>query len=381
MLHKTPARKQTMADHTTPLVMNAWYVAARSGEVNRELRERTLLGKTVLMYRTEDGQAVVMQNRCPHRNFPLSKGRLEGDRVVCGYHGMTFEPHGTCVFMPSLPKAPTHVRIASYPVVERAPLVWVWLGDPARADPASVPDTPWLGDPAWQTVTGEFHVKTNYVAMHENLLDQTHFPILHATTGIGTPEYSKSKMDVRIEGDRVHLIRSLLDSPAPDIYGVPAKLKDRIVDRFSDGYFASPALHYAHANIVNKAPREGELENYRFTITHIYTPETQGTIHYWWFNSRDFHLEDEGIDQYMIASSSKAYLEDVEALGWIQDVVERETEAFEEFSFGPDRPGIAMRRILLRLANEEAQEPAATGHDQPAQLTAMPHADRVPASA
>ncbi|MET0981483.1 MAG: aromatic ring-hydroxylating dioxygenase subunit alpha [Telluria sp.] len=377
MLQKSAPRKPMMADHTTPLVMNAWYVAARSGEVNRELKERTLVGKTVLMYRTGDGQAVVMQNRCPHRNFPLSKGRLDGDRVVCGYHGMTFEPHGQCVFMPSLPNAPTHVRILSYPVVERTPLVWVWLGDPARADPATVPDTPWLSDPGWQTVTGEFHVKTNYVAMHENLLDQTHFPILHAATGIGTPEYSKSKMDMRIEGDQVHLIRSLLDSPAPDIYGVPAKLQGRIVDRFSDGYFASPALHYAHAKIVNKAPRAGEQENYRFTITHIYTPETQGTIHYWWFNSRDFYLDDAGIDQYLIASSSKAYLEDVEALGWIQDVVERETEPFEEFSFGPDRPGIAMRKILLRLANEEAQGEAAAGHEQPA----PPAGQHSPASA
>lgn len=363
MLQKTAVKKPLMADHNTPLIKNTWYVAARSDELGRELKERTLLGKTVLMYRTESGQAVIMQNRCPHRNFPLSKGRLDGDRVVCGYHGMTFEPHGQCVFMPSLPNAPTHVQIASYPVVERAPLVWVWLGDPAKADVSSVPDTPWLSAPDWKTVTGEFHVKTNYVAMHENLLDQTHFPILHAATGIGTPEYSKSKMDVRIEGDKVHLIRSLLDSPAPDIYGVPAKLRGRIVDRFSDGYFASPALHYAHAKIVNKEPREGEQENYRFTITHIYTPETQGTIHYWWFNSRDFYLDDAEIDQYMIASSSKAYLEDVDALGWIQEVVERETEPFQEVSFGPDRPGIAMRKILLRLANDEAQkqedEPAA----------------------
>lgn len=360
MQQKTAPKKQPMADHNTPLVMNAWYVAARSDELGRELVERTLLGKTVLMYRTTEGRPVVMQNRCPHRNFPLSKGRLDGDRVVCGYHGMTFTPHGKCVFMPALSNAPTHVSISSYPVEERAPLVWVWLGDPAKADPATVPATPWLGDPAWKTVTGQFHVKTNYVAMHENLLDQTHFPILHAATGIGTPQYSKSTMDVRIEGDQVHLIRSLTDSPAPDIYGVPAKLQDRIVDRFSDGYFASPALHYAHAKIVNKEPREGEPIDYRFTITHIYTPETQGTIHYWWFNSRDFYLDDVGIDRYMTESSSKAYLEDVEALGWIQEVVEKETGPFEEYSFGPDRPGIAMRKILLRLASEEAQEQPAS---------------------
>jgi phenylpropionate dioxygenase-like ring-hydroxylating dioxygenase large terminal subunit len=347
--------KQAMADHTTPLVRNCWYVAGLSKEVGRELLERTLLGTTVLMYRTEAGEPVVMQNRCPHRNFPLSKGRLDGDKVVCGYHGLTFTPAGQCVFMPSLSRAPTHVQIASYPVVERAPLIWVWMGDAEKADKDLIPKTPWLDDPAWKTVSGSFHVRTNYVAMHENLLDQTHFPILHASTGIGTPAYSKSTMDMRVTGNTVHLSRSLIDSPPPDIYGVPTGLTGRSVDRYSDAAFAGPALHYAHARIVNREPRAGEKEEYRFTITHVYTPEQQGTIHYWWFNSRDSKLDDDSVDAYMQQSSEKAYLEDVDALTWIQEVVEKETAPFEELSFGPDRPAIAMRKILLRLANDEAQ--------------------------
>jgi vanillate O-demethylase monooxygenase subunit len=364
MLQNTVTRTQQMADHTTALVRNCWYVAALSSEVGRELKDRILLGKTVLMYRTQDGKPVIMQNRCPHRNFPLSKGRLEGDQVVCGYHGMHFTPNGKCVFMPSMNNAPSNAQIASYPVVERAPLIWVWMGDPAKADPASIPDTPWLSDPDWKSVNGRFHVKTNYVAMHENLLDQTHFPILHASTGIATPAFSKSTMDVRVEGNVVHLVRSLLDSPAPDIYGVPVHLKDRIVDRHSDGYFASPALHYAHARIVNKDVRAGEQEEYRFTITHLFTPETRGSIHYWWFNSRDCNLHDAAADEFLADASSKAYREDVDALTWIQETVESETEPFEELSFGPDRPGIAMRKILLKLANEEAQAEATSSNDR-----------------
>lgn len=359
MLQTLPGRKQKMADHTTPLVKDCWYVAGLSNEIGRDLKERTLLGKTVLMYRTEDGQPVIMQNRCPHRNFPLSKGRLVGDQVVCGYHGMHFNTSGACTFMPSLNNAPANARITSYPVVEKAPLVWVWMGDPAKADPSCIPATPWLDDPAWKSVGGQFHIKTNYIAMHENLLDQTHFPILHATTGIGTPAYSKSTLDVKVEGDMVHLVRGLLDSPAPDIYGVPTGLKDRIVDRFSDGYFASPALHYAHARVVNKEVRAGEQEEYRFTITHIYTPEEQGTIHYWWFNSRDCNLDDAEADRYLVEASMVAYQEDVDALTWIQETVDNEKEPFEELSFGPDRPGLAMRKIMLKLATAEAQpEPA-----------------------
>jgi nitrite reductase/ring-hydroxylating ferredoxin subunit len=356
MLDTKSGRPQKMADHQTPLIRNCWYVAARSDEVGRELKERTLLGKTVLMYRTIEGAAVIMQNRCPHRNFPLSKGRLEGDQVVCGYHGMHFTPNGQCVFMPSMSRAPANAAIRSYPVLEQYPLIWVWMGDPAKADPATVPATPWLNDPAWKSVTGAFHIDTNYVAMHENLLDQTHFPILHASTGIGTPAFSKSTLDVKVEGDVVHLVRALLDSPAPDIYGVPTGLKDRIVDRYSDGYFASPALHYAHARVVNKEVRPGEQAQYRFTITHVHTPEQQGSIHYWWFNSRDCNLDDPAADHYLYEASMAAYQEDVDALSWIQQTVEQETEPFEELSFAPDRPGLAMRKIMLKLANQESSQ-------------------------
>jgi vanillate O-demethylase monooxygenase subunit len=230
------------------------------------------------------------------------------------------------------------------------------MGDSAKADPATIPQTPWLSDPSWKTVSGQFHVRTNYVAMHENLIDQTHFPILHSSTGIGTPEYSRATIEMRVVGDRVEQTRSLLSSPAPDIYGIPTKLVGRTVDRHSDAAFVSPALHVAHAKIVNREPREGEMQEYRFSITHIYTPESQNSIHYWWFNSRDCNLDDEAADRFLLDASIKAYQEDVDALTWIQREVEKEERPIEELSFAPDRPGIAMRKILLRLAVEEAIE-------------------------
>ncbi len=359
MSNLAQSSQQKMADFTTPLVYNCWYVAALADEVTRDLKERTLLGKTLLMYRTVDGAPVFMQNRCAHRSFPLSKGRLEGDTVVCGYHGMTYNPQGACVFMPSLAKAPTHAKVRSYPVVEQGPLIWIWMGDAARADPALIPATPWLSDAGWATVRGQFHIPSNYVAMHENLLDQTHFSVLHADT-VGTPDYARSTLDVKVEGDVVGLQRALRDSPPPPIYGIPMKLMGRQVDRFSDSRFASPALHIAHAKIVNLAPHDGELAEYRVNIVHFFTPEQQGSIHYWWFNSRDFGLDDAEASAYLTETSMRAYQEDVDALTWIQAELEKEDEPPEELSFGPDRPGLAMRKILLRLARLETPAVADT---------------------
>ena len=103
-------RSSRLADHTTPFVRNEWYVAGLSPEIGRELTARTLLGVEVLLYRREDGIPVALRNRCPHRSFPLSKGRLEGDVVVCGYHGLAFADDGACVRIPSQALVPSAVR-------------------------------------------------------------------------------------------------------------------------------------------------------------------------------------------------------------------------------------------------------------------------------
>lgn len=346
-------RSNLMADHRTPLIRDCWYVAGLSSEVGRHLLERTLLGTSVVMYRTEEGQPVILNNRCLHRSFPLSRGRLEGNDVVCGYHGMVYAPTGQCVGMPSLANAPGHACVDSYPVIEKAPFIWVWMGDKSKAGRGTVPDTSWLDQPEWKTTGGSFNFHTNYVAMHENLLDQTHFSILHAKTGIGTPAYVRSDLDVRAEGDRVIILRALKNSPPPPVYAVPMKLEGRNVDRFSDARFESPAIHIAHARIVNLQPRGDEAREYRVNITHAFTPESQNSLHYWWFNSRDFHLTDEDIDTYIYQSHKAAYQEDVEALTWIQELLDREPGPVEELSFGPDRPGILCRKTLLRLAQAE----------------------------
>src|SRR6218665_149781 len=129
------------ADHTTPLVRDCWYIAGRSGEISRNIISRRLLGVDVALYRTLAGKPSAGRDRGPHRPFPLDKGKLVGDILVGGYHGMQFDPSGHCVNMPSMPIVPTNARVRTFPVVERAPLVWIWLGDPDNADQTFVPLT------------------------------------------------------------------------------------------------------------------------------------------------------------------------------------------------------------------------------------------------
>jgi phenylpropionate dioxygenase-like ring-hydroxylating dioxygenase large terminal subunit len=343
------------ADQDTPLVSNCWYVAARSSEVGRDIISRRLLGTDVAMYRTLAGRPVAVRNRCPHRSFPLAKGKLEGDVLMCGYHGMQFDESGRCVNMPSMPLVPSNANVRAYPIAERGPLLWIWMGEPDVADEAAIPDTSWLMDPGFKSVTGGFSMKSDYVAMHENLLDQTHFPFLHPGT-VGTPEYARSKLDAREEGTQVIIDRLLKDSPPPGIYGVPAELMGKRVDRYSEARFISPAMHVAFARIVDAQPDEGRPGQYRFNITHLITPETQHSIHYWWFNSRDFKHKDAQADAFLYEASEQAYIEDVDALEWISQVVQNDATPQFDLNFAPDKPGLLMRRIIHRLAMAEAAD-------------------------
>ena len=98
--------QQELADETTPLLRNAWYVAALAAEVNRTPLARRLLDVPVVLFRKLDGTAVALEDRCAHRSFPLSRSALEGDTVVCGYHGARYDCEGRCVQVPSQAMVP-----------------------------------------------------------------------------------------------------------------------------------------------------------------------------------------------------------------------------------------------------------------------------------
>lgn len=81
--------------------LNAWYAAAWSHEIGRELSARTICGRNVVLYRRTDGEVAALEDACWHRLLPLSLGHLKGDDVMCGYHGLVFNSAGRCTYMPA----------------------------------------------------------------------------------------------------------------------------------------------------------------------------------------------------------------------------------------------------------------------------------------
>ena len=158
---------------------DCWYAAAWDDEIGEAPLARRILDRPVVLFRSEDGRAVALADRCVHRHLPLSHGRIEEGGIRCGYHGLKFASDGTCIEVPGQTKVPPGARVEAYPVVERDRFVWIWMGDPERADPALMPDYHWNDDPAWKSVQGRFHVAGDYRLIVDNLLDLSHVQFVH----------------------------------------------------------------------------------------------------------------------------------------------------------------------------------------------------------
>jgi len=130
---------------------NFWYVAAWDTEIRRqELLRRTICSEPIVFYRREDGTPVALEDRCCHRHMPLSDGVLKGDNIECLYHGLTYDPSGTCIHIPSQTTIPAEAKVRSYPVFEKHHWIWIWMGEPALANPDEIEDFHWLDDPDWR---------------------------------------------------------------------------------------------------------------------------------------------------------------------------------------------------------------------------------------
>ncbi|MCH7696316.1 MAG: aromatic ring-hydroxylating dioxygenase subunit alpha [Proteobacteria bacterium] len=352
--NRTDAGPKKYADRDTPLIENQWYVAAWSYEVTRELMRRWILGKDLLLYRTEAGKVVILQNRCAHRSFPLSKGHLEGDNIVCGYHGISYDSYGRCVRVPSNQNKPVDIRIKRYTAVERPPWIWIWLGDDGIANDVLIPDHHWLSDPGWDYEGDYTHVSANYIGLHETFVDLTHFPYLHAGN-MGSKEYAEAPFDVEQDDMTVRTYRLVKDIILPDFYSGPMGLAGVKVDRSSDSCYLTPGYQVAHAKVINNNAKQGERREYNSKILHAITPQSRTSTHYFWAVARDYAQENKQVARMVVENNVKVFQRYKDTLQWIEEITSKEEcSDFRETNLRADRAGLAMRQIIQRLADEQA---------------------------
>jgi phenylpropionate dioxygenase-like ring-hydroxylating dioxygenase large terminal subunit len=329
---------------------NCWYVAATSDELGQGLLARRLLDKPVVLYRREAGEAVAMEDRCIHRAYPLSEGRRDGDRVVCGYHGFAYDPDGCLVDVPSQENVPPGARVRTYPVHEQSPFVWIWLGDPGVAALRPPPRVPWYADgTGWASTTEVLRVEANYLLLHEHYLDLTDVFVMHPEVVPPDIEVLPQLDEVEVSERSVSYSRTTPPSRlAPweaEITGLSA---DTAGMRREEGAFVSPALHVQHYVID---PEVGKA--YGLLRIQGFTPESPGATHVFLQLARNFASDDQRVEGFLRTMFHEWAVRDSAVLETVQRRLGEETVPRRDINVKADRAAVRARRIAMEMVDEE----------------------------
>lgn len=263
---------------------NAWYVAAWSSEVTSKPLGRTLLNEPIVLFRGADGVLFALEDRCCHRAMPLSCGQVIGNDIRCEYHGMKFNGAGVCVEIPGQPIIPRNAKVRSFPVAERDDIVWIWMGEAARADVALIPSYPWHAK--WPYKSKTERIECNYLLLSDNLLDQTHAAYVHKSTlSSNVDAYDRAEMVTTPTPDGVKFIRWMLNCEPPGIYSKAVKFNGR-VDRWGEFEYVAPSciIQFTGARNVGEGAYENDARDGGFGLRIFYgiTPETEHTSLFLW---------------------------------------------------------------------------------------------------
>ncbi len=341
------------ADALPPFPLNAWYAAAWDHEVKRDLLPRTICNQKIVFWRRADGSVAAVEDACWHRLLPLSLGRLDGDDVVCGYHGLAFDGHGRCTRMPSQERLNPSACVRSFPAVQKHRFVWVWPGDPALADPATIPDLHWNDDPEWAGDGKMIPVKCDYRLVIDNLMDLTHETFVHGSS-IGNAAVAETPF-VTTHGDRFATVTRWMTDIEPPPFWRGQLGKPGNVDRWQIIRFEAPctiAIDVGVAPAGTGAPDGDRSQGVNGYVLNTITPETNGTCHYFWAFARNYRLHDQRLTTELREGVATIFRED-------ELILEAQQKAMDAFPGRPfynlniDAGSMWARRLIDRMTARE----------------------------
>lgn len=337
-------------------IQNAWYAGAWGHELTADgMLARKLLGRSLLFYRTSAGETAVLRDRCSHRFAPLSAGRREGDCIRCMYHGLVFDKEGHCVEEPGRKGVSPNTDVPAYPSIERHKLVWVWMGDPALADPDLIPDCHHQDDPAWRSKPQYARFEANYLLVLDNLLDFSHLSYVHENTlgGSKTIAAIRPKVDRTEKG--VQLTRWYLNEPefAPYLKGY--ERFEGPIDRWNIYHLSTLSNHFSMSSgsaPANTGAPEGRIapETMMFHSHQVITPEDENNTHYFWTYGHNFALDDEGLTDALAQRVSEGFAEDRAIIHAQRTIIEESVGEGAEMAFILADNGLALGRRLIDSA-------------------------------
>ena len=293
---------------------NAWYVAGWSKEYGQKLVAQRFLNECVVLYRKQDGTPVALEDACPHRKLPLSKGSLKNDAIECGYHGLTFDGSGKCIAAPTQPEQiPEKARVRSYPVVDRYRLLWIWMGEPELADSNDILNIENFDNPDWGcTEGGTMEMECNYLWICDNLLDPSHVAWVHVSSfaGAGTDD---GQLDLHRTESGVTVSRWIYGQMPSPYYSGLVKFEGQC-DRLQHYELRIPSIAInksVYTPVGTGGPDKPVVDKTYINVSYNFmTPVDDGLTRYFWFQHRNTDPNDESVSKFMNDGARMAFEED-----------------------------------------------------------------------
>ncbi len=159
-------------------VVEGWYWAMPSSQLGRsQAQPLSLMGKELVLYRTDDGVAVALDAHCKHRGAHLALGKVEGTCIKCPYHRWKYDDKGCLVDVPVMDEAPAGIRLGHWPVEEKYGLIWVYTAKTARHPVITVPELE--GVEADWSVGSQYKQNCHPNIVMSDAIDVQHFESVH----------------------------------------------------------------------------------------------------------------------------------------------------------------------------------------------------------
>jgi phenylpropionate dioxygenase-like ring-hydroxylating dioxygenase large terminal subunit len=338
-------------------VRNAWYVAGWSPDLDADkLTATQILGEPIVLWRTQQ-QVVALADRCAHRLAPLSLGRCEGDKLRCMYHGLLYDTQGQCVQIPGQDVIPKGARVRSYPVIERHSWIWVWMGDPQRADASLIPPAVGLEDPDWILGRGQLDYQAEACHINDNLLDFSHLSYVHANSFGAGPSFAEDRPKLTPLERGVRFERWITGTRGP-----VGRSSDELTDNWSTYDFLIPGvllmwsgsfkLGSAAAFDFERPDYSQALRGVTFTSQAV-TPMAERTARYFFSWGPHRQHGDEALRDFLMKVAGQAFGEDKTMIEAQQRVIDQTPDP-EIMPTGHDRGVMLFNRLVARLAREES---------------------------
>jgi phenylpropionate dioxygenase-like ring-hydroxylating dioxygenase large terminal subunit len=152
-----------------------WYPIAWSRELKAgKMLARKFAGEPIVVVRAKEGNVFALEDRCAHRQVPLSHGVVKGCTVRCGYHGWAYDEAGKCVDVPYLGRERLPNGVKAYPTHEVDGLIFIFPGNADLAEERRPASLGARGRRDYKTRELNREVAAHYTFMHENLFDMNH---------------------------------------------------------------------------------------------------------------------------------------------------------------------------------------------------------------